>query len=581
VPRRPGPGRPVTRCWDRKQALHNPQVRALSADLSKVRTDVTAGARRRRRAGTALVLVVLVIGLTASWSAAVAVEGNQQRHAAQLMDRYAEDISQAVVDEAGRYTDALSNLAAAVGAQSDLTAGDFAEITSRLGRQHLPGASSAIFAVPATAEQVPAVQAYWRGQGTDGLRFAPVGAGPEHMFVVFNRPLDNTVPVLGRDVSQAAEPAEALRMSRASGQVAASRTYVLLKDRQLPAAQQQMSFVLAAPVLGGMGAADAGRFRGWVFMGMRGGDFIAETLLARSQGAVSATLDDMSDGPPRAVVTSSGPTPQPSSLDRQRVISVGQRNWHLRMYATDTLLSGTDRRMPALTLGIAVVITLLLTTLVAILTSTRNRAMTKVDRATTALRHDIERRKQIEAQLRERDGDLQYLALHDPLTGLANRTLFYERVEHALLTHHRSGSPLAVFFIDLDGFKQVNDERGHSAGDAVLVEVAARLHTCLRASDTIARLGGDEFAILAEHVTAPDHADVIAERIVRTVQAPFDTNGEPTTITASVGVAICQPDHFLAEDMPSGDDMLRSADEAMYVAKTSGKDRYVLVGAPR
>ena len=497
------------------------------------------------------------------------------------MDRYAEDISRAVVDEADRYSDALSNLAAAVGAQSDVTAGDFAELTSRFGDQRLPGATSAVFAVPATDDQIPAVQAYWRGQGADGLRFAPVGTGVEHMFVVFNRPLDASIAVYGRDISQAAEPAEALRMSRASGEVAASRTYVLLKDRQLPAAQQQMSFLLTAPVLGGAGTPDAGRFRGWVFMGMRGGDFIAETLLARSHGAVSAALDDVSEGQPRAVVTSTGPAPRPSSLNRQRVVAVGQRSWLLRMYPTDTLLSNADRRMPSLTLGIAAFITLLLTTLVAILTSTRNRAMTKVDRATAALRNDIERRKQIEAQLRERDGDLQYLALHDPLTGLANRTLFHERIEHALLTHRRSGSLLAVYFIDLDGFKQVNDERGHSAGDAVLVEVAARLHTCLRASDTIARLDGDEFAVLAERVTEPDHADVIAGRIVRVLQAPLDINGIPATITASVGVVVCQPGISAAADIPSGDQLLRSADEAMYIAKTSGKDRYVLVGAPQ
>jgi diguanylate cyclase (GGDEF)-like protein len=543
---------------------------------------VTVMARRRRRAGAALVLVVLAVGLSGSWSAAAAVERVQQRHAAQLMDRYAEDVSRAVVDEADRYSDALSNLAAAVGAQSDFTAGDFAEVTSRLAGQHLSGATSAVFAVPATDDRISEVQAYWRGQaGPEGLRFAPVGTGLEHMFVVFSRPLDASVPVFGRDISQAAEPAEALRMSRASGQVTASRTYVLLKDRQLPAAQQQMSFLLAAPVIGGAGTANAGRFRGWVFMGMRGSDFMAETLLARSHDAVIAALDDMSDRPPRAVVGLPGRAPQPSTLDRQRTVAVGQRNWHLRMYPTDTLLSTADRRMPALTGGIAAFITLLLTALVFVLTGTRNRAMAKVDRATATLRHDIERRKKVEAQLRERESDLQFLALHDPLTRLANRTLFYERVQHALLTRYRSASPLAVFFIDLDGFKQVNDERGHSAGDGVLIEVAARLHTCLRASDTIARLGGDEFAVLAELLTAPDHADVVAGRIVQALQAPFHVNGEPATITASVGVVVCRPSASAAEDVLSVDELIRSADEAMYAAKASGKDRYVLVGAPQ
>jgi diguanylate cyclase (GGDEF)-like protein len=528
------------------------------------------------------VLAVLVAGLSSSWAVTAAMEGVQRRHAAQLMDRYAEDMSRAVVDEAGRYTDALSNLAEAVSAQSDFTAGDFAQVTSALSRQKLPGATSAVFAVPASDGQIPAVQKYWRSQGATGLRFAPVGTGIEHMFVVFNRPLDGTIPSTGRDVSQAAEPAEALRMSRAGGRVTASPTYVLLKDRQLPTAQQQMSFLLAAPVVGGAGTPDAGGFRGWVFMGMRGSDFITETLSTRAQGAVSTALDDVSDGRPRTVVSSSGPTPRASSLDRQRVITVGQRTWLLRMYPEDTLLGSTDRHMPMVALGGTLVVTLLLTALVAILTGTRNRAMAQVDRATAALHDDIDRRKQTETRLRERDGELRHLALHDPLTGLANRTLFYQRVEHALLTHHRSGSRLAVFFIDLDGFKRVNDERGHSAGDAVLVEVAARLTRSLRATDTIARLGGDEFAVLAEQVAAPDHADVIAERIVRALQTPYDINGEPAVITASVGVAVRQSDlATTAADMPSADDILHSADEAMYVAKASGKDRYVLVGSPQ
>jgi diguanylate cyclase (GGDEF)-like protein len=199
--------------------------------------------------------------------------------------------------------------------------------------------------------------------------------------------------------------------------------------------------------------------------------------------------------------------------------------------------------------------------------------LTKVDLATAALRDDIEQRKATEARLREREGELRHLAFHDPLTGLANRTLFYERVEHAVDTHTRSGSTLAVLFIDLDGFKQVNDSLGHHAGDTVLTEVAARLGRCVRASDTLARFGGDEFAVLAEQLTSPTDAKIIGEKVVQAMQKSFDVNDEPAKVTVSVGVAIHQPGTVTA------DDIVHRADDAMYHAKLCGKNRYFIAEA--
>jgi hypothetical protein len=162
----------------------------------------------------------------------------------------------------------------------------------------------------------------------------------------------------------------------------------------------------------------------------------------------------------------------------------------LSVYPTNRLLNATDRRMALLTLCAGLIITFLLTTLVGILSGARNRAMSQVDEATSALRQDIERREETEARLREREHELQHLAFHDSLTGLANRILYYERVQHALLTHARERHTFAVFFVDLDGFKQVNDSLGHAAGDNVLGEAATRLRNCVRASDTVACVGG-------------------------------------------------------------------------------------------
>ncbi|MGH2826854.1 MAG: putative bifunctional diguanylate cyclase/phosphodiesterase [Actinomycetota bacterium] len=162
---------------------------------------------------------------------------------------------------------------------------------------------------------------------------------------------------------------------------------------------------------------------------------------------------------------------------------------------------------------------------------------------------------------------LQHQAFHDSLTGLANRALFADRVEHALQRAARSGEQVAVLFLDLDDFKTVNDSLGHEAGDDLLVAVAARLRRCLRPSDTIARLGGDEFAILleAENVAS---ASVVAERTVRAVEEPITLGDREVVIHASVGFELGDSRQHTAGDL------LRNADVAMYVAKSRGKARF-------
>ena len=526
--------------------------------------------RRQRWVSTSLVVAVLVGGAGGSWVVHEAVQRIQDQHARRLMDQYADNTVRAVTGEAARYSDSLADLGAAIGAQSTFTADDFATITSRFNNRRLPGASGVGFVVSAAPTETAAVQNRWRERGATGVRLVPVGTRAEHMFVVFSRPLDNVVPVFGRDLSQVAEPLEGLQLSRASGEVAASRSYVLLKDRNLPDAERQLSFSLTMPIYGGIGTPDRGQFRGWVLMSMRGGDFINETLQNEARDAVKVTLADLSSGEPITVAsTTKVENPSPGPLQRTRIVTVGQRKWQLQIEPTDRLLNATDRSLPALASSIGLLLTLLL----GALATGRRRALTKVDQATAALRVDIEQRKAIEAQLRHSEKDLRHLALHDPLTGLANRTLFYERLQHAMATHNRSDSTLAVFFIDLDGFKKINDARGHSAGDAILAGVADRLRECARDSDTVARFGGDEFAIVTEQLAAPEHVEIIADRIVRALQSPFDIDGQPVVISGSVGIALHQQGDRVA------DKMVRSADEAMYAAKTSGKNRYAFAAA--
>lgn len=163
---------------------------------------------------------------------------------------------------------------------------------------------------------------------------------------------------------------------------------------------------------------------------------------------------------------------------------------------------------------------------------------------------------------------LRHAALHDTLTGLGTRSLLYERLEHAAERLQRDpDAHFALLFVDLDGFKAVNDALGHGAGDALLVAAAQRLRGCVHSHDTVARLGGDEFAVLLEGLSKPGDAEGFAERVVRDLGDLVPATDQRLLVSASVGVALAQPGLG-----PS--DLLQRADVAMYRAKTSGKARY-------
>jgi diguanylate cyclase (GGDEF)-like protein/PAS domain S-box-containing protein len=171
---------------------------------------------------------------------------------------------------------------------------------------------------------------------------------------------------------------------------------------------------------------------------------------------------------------------------------------------------------------------------------------------------DVTERKTFERQLRHQ-------AFHDPLTNLPNRSLFMDRLGHALVRQERRGGSVAVLFMDLDNFKVVNDSLGHEAGDRLLVAIARRLRGRVRAEDTAARLGGDEFTILLEGVQSSSDALEVAEQIKRSLEEPFTLEGREVFATASIGIALGTP----GRERPT--DLLRNADLALYHAKSSGK----------
>lgn len=177
--------------------------------------------------------------------------------------------------------------------------------------------------------------------------------------------------------------------------------------------------------------------------------------------------------------------------------------------------------------------------------------------------HDVTERRALEQQL-------SYQAFHDSLTGLANRSLFRDRLEHAIARTSRSQSRFAVLFIDLDDFKDVNDSLGHAAGDSMLRQMTHRIGEAVREEDTVARLGGDEFAILLEAVTNDDEVIAVANRVVASARQPFEIGDAVISSGLSVGIAIADTSAISAEAV------MRNADLALYEAKNLGKNRHAL-----
>ena len=185
----------------------------------------------------------------------------------------------------------------------------------------------------------------------------------------------------------------------------------------------------------------------------------------------------------------------------------------------------------------------------------------------TGVHQDVTERKAAEERI-------LFLAQHDALTGLPNRILLYDRLQQALARARRRRGTFAVLFIDLDGFKAINDQHGHAMGDLFLQHVAQRLTGVLRAADTVSRLGGDEFIVLVDELSKPEDAALVAQKLIRELSCPCILEGKALNSTPSIGIS-CFPD-----DGVDPETLIQRADQAMYRAKAAGPGRFEVYAGP-
>ncbi|HXP38091.1 MAG TPA: EAL domain-containing protein [Solirubrobacteraceae bacterium] len=253
---------------------------------------------------------------------------------------------------------------------------------------------------------------------------------------------------------------------------------------------------------------------------------------------------------PAELVGRVGRIADPAALTRHRSLQI-DGSWAISVSQAPRAVSGLAPGLQGLLVAlVGVVVTLLLFLLTLVLARSRESALSMV---------------------RQKTGELSHQALHDVLTGLPNRVLALDRAGQMLARAQREQSPIAALYVDLDGFKHVNDTFGHAAGDELLRTVAARLKTVIRHGDTAARFGGDEFVVLLDASSFDVGPELIAERLLEALRSPYELDGmhgRRLTLSASVGIALAAGG--------TADELLCSADLALYRAKRDGRDRYVL-----
>ncbi|GAB2567848.1 hypothetical protein Aab01nite_44240 [Paractinoplanes abujensis] len=408
-------------------------------------------------------MLVALVGLSGTALSALALRNAEDDRNNRAVGQRTTIIAQAISAEVDRYTASLLDLAAAVGAQSSLEAAEFTAITAAVDRERFPGGTGLAMVVPTPTSGVAALQARWRQLGATRLTLRPNGAAT-HRFAVLDKGLDDTGSVAGLDLSRSPQAVEAMDAAEAGRRVTVSRTYRLLKDSDRPFEERQLSFVFVAPVFAtSPAAADNGRFRGWLVLGVRGGDFLSEIVADSAGVRVAVTLLDDGSGDPLPLAVWKPEIPLDSGVEpHEAPVEVAQRSWTLRVEGTTRLLTDTVQSFDELAWLVGIVLTALLVALTGTIATSRNRALRRVDEATAALRTDIARREEVEHRLRQRETELVGFAgvvahdLRSPLARIMGYADFlqeeaYDRLDDMqrdFLTRLRKGADHMRVLID-------------------------------------------------------------------------------------------------------------------------------------
>ena len=323
---------------------------------------------------------MLAFGAVVTVGLSRAAEQQEHRDAAVAVDRRAERARWAISSEADRYVTAAAQVAAAVGADNQVTAAKFAKLVAPLRQRRLAGASGVVLVMPAADAQVAQLQSRWRSRGASKLVLQPVPGVSEHAFGVLNEPLDGRPAVPGRDLSQSSQIRAALQAATSSRSAAVSDPYVLLKDRDLPTDRQQLSFAIVAPIPGAVGQG----LVGWVLLGLRGQDFADAVLRTSAQGLANITMSAGSTAEPVAAVRTG--TTWAGGPARDVAVDLGQQRWVLHVRSTQLADRGRAEHLGVIVACAGGLITLLLALLTRILLSSRRRALTTAEAAMDELR---------------------------------------------------------------------------------------------------------------------------------------------------------------------------------------------------
>lgn len=487
----------------------------------------------------------------------------------------ARDIAQQVEQRMRAYRQVLRGARALFDASDDVTYEDWKIYVGALSLQEdFPGIQGVGFSAYVPARDLHSHIAQMRARGQRDYDIRPAGERAEYSSIVYLEPQDwRNQRALSFDMLSEPVRREAMQRARLTGDPALTGKVRLVQetDRDI-----QIGVLLYLPAYRrgmptGTEAERAAALSGWVYSPFRMRDLMAGTL-GRMQPSLRLRIYDGGAAEPEALLFDSHAT-DPVRFDaptHSLARDVGGRaldelafdgNRHALQSMADALLGGDTVRME-LTLhsrdrGE-----------VAVLASGVPRT-DSAGRVTGAIivMADISERKADEARI-------AWLATHDSLTGLPNRSLLVERLNRTLTSAQRYRRRFCLLFIDLDHFKEVNDRMGHHAGDEVLIEASRRMLACLRAADTLARHGGDEFVALLPETGSIEAACAVAEKIRLRLGEPFVVDQGRAQISASLGVVIC-PDH--GEDFET---LVARADQAMYAAKAAGRNTIAVWTAP-